>query len=356
MPAILGRIASDRTQPYEHFETHDLIDASWRTHDGVQTSPVGETAKGYGYISKVGVRKYCYVTPRYALGSLYDGKQGDVTFWAAMRRWALDWDSERPSSTLFFTHYFPDANNGNRDAYYEWRSSSPFEQVMQHRDTLIALYNIPEEGEYVNPYSHARIPIDKHPFIDGFISSEAMLRIENGPNGWVFCHGGSVLVAVRTLQPSRWVDEHVVHFGQGERCQFERRLRSEGRRNGVILETADPGEFTREGDAGLCDEERIAIELQRFSTLILEKANIEFDTLDEALTVSYANRHGDRLQFTYDGERKINGNAVDFRDWPLIANPFMASVLNSGMLKLTYGDERLLLDYTRWRCEESCGE
>ena len=53
-------------------------------------------------------------------------------------------------------------------------------------------------------------------------------------------------------------------------------------------------------------------------------------------------------EITYDGERRINGDVVDFASWPLIENPFVTSKVGSGRLELRYGERMRTLDYTTW--------
>ena len=350
MPSLLARIALDRSQPYEHRETHDLLKIDGETHDLVKTKQVDACCKGYGYVSQVGVRKYAWRTANYALSSLYDGRQGDVNFWAAVRRWALDWDSPRPASTLFFTHPFPDPQNTSDHYYRTWQGSSPFEQVVQHRNALIAVYNVPTEGTYYHPFSKKELPANRNPFIEGFFSGAAILHLEEDPSGWIFAHGGSVLMAMRPLRPYRWIDRPTVDAQALPKAVVHGRLQSEGAKNAVVVEAAESREFSQEGEAALPHPQRLASELSRFRESILATTRIEA-ALDAPMpSVAYVARTGELLRIEYDGDRSINGQVIDYNAWPLIDDPFMHSAVNSGKLELQYGRDVRTLDFVRWSC------
>ncbi len=351
MPSLLARIALDRSGSYEHLETHELMKIDGETHDLVTTKPVDAVSKGYGYVSQVGIRKYTWRTPNYAVGSLHDGKRGDVNFWAAVRRWAVDWDSDRPGSTLFFTHPFPPPQNKTDDYFRTWHGSSPFEQVVQHRGALIALYDVPENGAYYHPFSKTSQPSNVNPFIEGFFSGSAILRLDEHPSGWIFAHGGSVLIAIKPLRPYRWIEKPTA--GTEGAGVVNGRLRSEGAKNGVVIETADPIVFAREDEEGLPLKERLAAELSRFGELIVGSVSVE-SALDVAQPwASYTARSGDVLRIVYDGERRVNGRVIDYSDWPVVGSPFMQSKVNSAKLELRYGREVRTLDFAEWSVRAS---
>jgi len=340
MPSVLARIALDRGQPYEHRETHELLKIDGETHDLVMTKQVDACCKGYGYVSQVGVRKYSWRTANYALSSLYDGKAGEMNFWAAVRRWSLDWDSDQPASTLFFTHPFPSPQFMSEDYYRTWQGSSPFEQVVQHRNALIALYNVPGEGSYYHPFSKTSQAANQNPYIEGFFSGTAILCLHEDPSGWIFAHGDRVLMAVRPLRAYRWITKPT--------AGAHGRLHSDGAKNAVIVEAADPREFCQEGESALPQAQRLAAELSRFGASVLARTRIEA-TLDIPMpTVSYVTRTGQQLRIVFDGDRSIDGQVIDYRDWPLIANPFMHSAVNSAKLEMWYGRDVRSLDYAAW--------
>jgi hypothetical protein len=342
-PDILVRIAQDRTMPYEHWETHDVVGADEDTHDGNRThihshKSLGSQLKGYGYISRAGVRKYTYMTSHYALGSLIDGKQGDVIWSGQMRRWSLDWDSDKQNSVLLFNHPCPDFGNPEEDYVASWQGSSPYEQVIQHEGTLIALYQIPRGTTYQYGPREPFVS-DRDPYIDGFFSGSAIIHLEEAGDGWIYGHCGTVLFALRLLQPYRWLKEGI-----------HRRLRSEGLRNAVIVETARPEQYSLPDDKGLSKEIRIRSELGRFRDAVHIRTTLE--TMDgghsESLSVTYKGLAGNVLQITYDGARSVNGVTIPFETWPLLQNPYLYSELGSGKLAIRYHAHRLNWDFNDW--------
>jgi hypothetical protein len=337
-PDILVAIAQDRRKEFEHVETHDITLATEPTHDGHDTQLLTGKSKGFkglGYMSRVGVRKYTYLTPGYALGSMADGKQGDMIWSGQMRRWSLDWRSEQPSSVFFFNHPFPDFGNSEEPYVSNWQGSSPYEQVVQYKGALITLYHIPSGEQY--KYGPRRpFQSDRDPYIDGFFSKTAILKMVEDTCGWIFCHCGTVMMAIRVIQPYRWAVEDGIH----------RRLRSEGLRNAVIVQTAQPSDFRLElegkDDAG----DQIDKDLARFREAVLTTTTHDASAMEHSSPgVTFQTLTGDRLGIVYNGERTINGVPIDYNGWPLISNPFIHSDINSGILELRHEGKKLILDF-----------
>lgn len=346
VPGIIARVAWDRSVPFEHRETHDVIQADEMANDNHETRELEgwvRKIKGYGYISRAGVRKYTYMTPDFAIGSMTDGNQGDVVWSGQLRRWSLDWVSDRPDSALFFNHPFPDFGHAEEQYVNKWQGSSPYEQVVQHKGALIAVYNIPAGETYKygprNPF-----PSDRDPYIDGFFSRTAILECIEDPTGWIFAHGGSVLIAIKPLKPYRWLLEEDGH----------RRLRSEGLKNGVIVEAASPVDYSSEDDVKLVDHDKVQAELRRFSEAVLNQTQVDASALDSAMpAVTYMALTGDIVHITYDGERSVNGEEIRYDQWPLLGNPFMHSAIDSGVMALSHQGQTAVWDYTEWTVNES---
>lgn len=340
-PEAVLRMAQDRSVAFEHRETHDIIGTAETTNDDHVTRELGRgdvTIKGYGYVSRAGVYKYSYVTPRFTLGSMADGKQGDVVMTGQTRRWSLDWDSPQPSGVLFFNHPFPDFGHPEERYVEKWIGSSPFEQVMQHKGALIAVYNIPA-GETYRYGPRDPFPSDRDPYIDGFFSGTAILELVEDSSGWLFAHGGAVLIAVRPLKPYIWLRDDNGH----------RRLRSAGRKNGVIVEAADPADYSREDDVRLGGEAAVRAELERFRERVLARTKVDAAALDgERPAVGYTALTGDTLHMAYDGERSVNGEPLRYDRWPLLDNPFAHSEVGSGLLTLRYPGYEAVWDFREW--------
>jgi len=294
---LLGNIATDRSQPYIHRETK-----APRRGFGINTSDVPTW-------------KYDYLTKDYALGSTY----GDLTA-VENHRWDLTWVSEHDGSTCFFINpsysrdqllkYFaddPDKILGNiihQRPYYKnpnkWVEGSPYEKLLQHENTIIALYNIPRKER------------NKH--VNGFFSKIITERTEE--NGWIFCRADSVFFAVKTLTKSKWFEEKD-HF----------RLTLNNRKTGVIMEVAQISEYPS---------------FAAFKSQI--KSNpLKIDS--NHLQVIYKNSRGDKLDFAYLDKRSVNGNNISFDNWALFEGPFINAKKGSKIFVIQYQSEKVVLDF-----------
>ncbi len=350
-PAAVVRAATERSRPFVRRETHDVVGAGMPTHDGNATRLLaGGALRGFGYVGRAGVRKYSYMAPGYALGSMTDGAVGDIVWSGQLRRWSLQWDAEADGSKLFFHHPFPDTG-GEGERYVErWLGSSPYEQVLQHGGALIALYDIPEGGQY--QYAPRRPhPSDADSYVDGFVPERALLRLEeDAASGWLFAHGDAVLIGVKPLRPYRWVGRDA--SGRRER------LRCDGLRHAVVVQTADPAAY-RGADDG-AGEDRIAAELRRFRDALLARTRVKASGLEPAedgappLAVEYETLSGDVLRFVFDGDRSVNGEAIDPDEWPLVEDPFFFAAVGEGALEAKAPDGRTAArwDFNAWTVTE----
>lgn len=296
--ALIGDIATDRSTPYIHRETK-----APRRGFGINTSDLPTW-------------KYNYVTKDYALGSSY----GDLTA-VENHRWDVTWVSERDGSTCFFINpsysaeqllkYFDDdpnkivANITRQRPYYKdpnkWIEGSPYEQLLQHENTIIALYDIPK---------HER---NRH--VNGFFPKIIDERIVD-PSGWIFCQADSIYLAVQTLTKKEWVEEKD-HF----------RLELNDLRTGVIMEVAQRSEFSSFN----AFQDKI-----RGNQLSIDK---------KKLHVTYTNSRSDRLEFAYPDRRAINGTKLMFDDWKLFEGPFVNSKKGSKIIEIQYQKQKAILNF-----------
>ena len=75
------------------------------------------------------------------------------------------------------------------DTADKWTGGSPYEQVFQHEDAVIALYHIP--------------PNTRFPHVSGFFSN-GLSRRETDASGWIFAQGSDALIAYYPLAPYIW--------------------------------------------------------------------------------------------------------------------------------------------------------
>ncbi len=296
--AIIGNIATDRSAPYVHRETK-----APRRGFGINTSDLP-------------IWKYDYVTKDYALGSSY----GDLTA-VENHRWDVTWVSERDGSTCFFINpsysaeqllkYFDDdpntivANITRQRPYYKdpnkWIEGSPYEELLQHENTIIALYDIPKH--------------ERNSHVNGFFSKIIDERIEDAL-GWIFCRADSIYFGVFTLTGKKWIEEKD-HF----------RVTLNDRKTGVIMEVAQQYEFS---------SFKVFQDKIRGNHLFVDR---------NKLHVSYTNSRGDRLDFAYPDQRVINGEKVIFENWKLFDGPFVNSKKGSKVIEIQYQQEKVILDF-----------
>ena len=305
-PEILKRIATDRSQPYTHYERKRTRNR-WRFHDDLH-GPVYKTT---------------YVRKDYAVGS----DQGGVLQPIQQHSWDVTWSVPDPrgvQNTFFTNHpyssvrelqtYFvfnPDAgtegvvkSKKTFDSPDKLLGGSPYEKLFQDEDTVIALYNIPSETRF--------------PHVNGFFSKDLSDVVED-PSGWIFMRGGSsAYLACRPLQPYSW--KPIVGGG--------RRLFSPHLKNGFVVQVAAMSEYS---DFATFKRAIIALPL-------------DF-RLDPVPTVHFKSLRGKQLDFVYGGAPKVNGQTLNYASWPLFGGPFMEAAVDSEQLILKYEGMRRVLDF-----------
>ncbi|WP_334074434.1 CARDB domain-containing protein [Paenibacillus sp. A14] len=306
VPELIRAAAAERGEPYTNLESHDQY-------------PSSKLNWPHGY------RKTTYIAEHYGVASQFDG-YGTLGWSDQLRRWFVRWKSEDAFSTFYVSH----PKNGALQS-----GATPYEQVLQHGGTLLAVTQIPAG--------------DPKPYIAGPLPSGVIDTVEDS-SGWIFAHEGNVLLAVKIMKPYSWTEESVGPLAIPV-------LRSEGLKNAVIVETADPGDYAEAGDDGKTADERRASELARFMEAIKSGTRVEAARLDEANpTVVYHSLAGDTLSLTFNGERSVNGESVDYTSWPLIDNPYMHQEVGSPILRLMHDGETVEYDFDNWTIQGPTGE
>jgi hypothetical protein len=298
-PDILRRIATDRERPYTHYERKRTRNR-WRFNDELH-GPVYKTT---------------YMRKEYAVGS----DQGGTLQPIQEHSWDVTWRAADPRGihNTFFTMqphsslrelqtYFtfpPDqgmaevvSSKKTYDSPDKLVGGSPYEQIFQDQDTVIALYDIAPEARF--------------PHINGFFSKD-LTEVMEDPSGWIFARGGDALIACRPLQPYTWKPIE----GGG------RRMFSPYLKNGAIVQVAARSEFA---------------DMQAFRRAILALP-LEFK-LTPVPSVHFRSLRGKMLTFTY-------GQApLDYTNWPLFGGPYVEAAVDSEQLTLKYGAMRRTLDF-----------
>ncbi len=299
LPAIIGDIASRRSEAYVHRESHDM-------------NPSSQLNYPYGF------KKYTYINKTYGLASQWDGT-GGLGWSEQMRRWKLVWESDAPASTFFLTH----------PCYYSRAAANMFgatprEQVLQHEGTLLAMYKI-ESGE---PY----------PFVEGVVPVDAIKEMKEDPSGWIFFDGGSVLFAVRFAHPYSWDGEKAV---RGVRHRI---LRCDERSTAAVVETVLPEAYPSKNG-------KTSLEL--FAQDVLAKTALQYVTTDvEYRQAIYRSLDGDELRLVFNRGRYVNGVEVDYAAWPLYSNPWMDQSVNGRLLNVRCGERSRVYDFENWTISE----
>jgi hypothetical protein len=312
-PEILQRIATDRTQPYTHFERKRTRNR-WRFFDDLH-GPVYKTT---------------YVRQEYAVSS----DQGGTLQPIQEHSWDVTWNVKDPrgvQNTLFTmnphsslrelqTYFSFPADIGisgvvsskkSYDSPDKFVGGSPYEQVFQDQDTVIALYDI--------------APGARFPHINGFFSKD-LAEIREDGSGWIFARGGEALIACRPLQPYTWMPIE----GGGKR------LFSPYLKNGMLVQVAARSEF---GDLEAFRKAILALPLKI--------------AVDPAPRVTFRSLRGKSLEFTYGDVPNVDGKPLDYEHWPLFGGPFLEAGVDSEQLTLKYGAMRRTLDFRRLTVTDS---
>ena len=304
-PEILKKIATDRSRPYTHYERKRTRNR-WR----FESEPHGN------------VYKTTYVRREYAVGS----DQGGILQPIQQHSWDVTWsvpDAKGVHNTLFTVNphssirelqtYFtfaPDVaveavarSKKMYDSPDKFSGGSPYEKILQDRDTVIVLYDIPDEARF--------------PHVNGFFSKDLRDVVED-KSGWIFARGGDALIACRPLQPYSW--KPIAGGG--------RRLFSPYLKNGMVVQVAAASEFAS---------------MQAFEDAI-RALPLEF-AMEPTPSVRFQSLRGADLRFTYGQTPRINGKALDYEHWPLFGGPFLEAAVDSERLTIKYGNMRRELDF-----------
>jgi hypothetical protein len=309
LPDLIGTIATDRRVPYVHRETKRVRNII--RFDAEKNPPV---------------YKYTWMTNRYVLGSL----QGGILQPIQQHTWDVTFASTRTHNTLFSLHpfasgkelamFFPEEQKflaGEVDRYHlvytdprKWNSSSPYEQVFQHRNALIVLYDIADSV--------------RHPHADGFFPKTLDERVVD-TGGWIFARWDSVYAGVYPLSKAEWIEEEI--------CW---RWRSTSQRTGWVVEVAS----VEEAGSFAAFQQSLRSRIPD-STGFAHTGSVHFTTAG-----------GELMEFAFSGVRMLNGAAVTLADGQLYDGPWMHARTGEGVITLTDGKRTRVLDFTNAEVRE----
>jgi hypothetical protein len=192
---------------------------------------------------------------------------------------------------------------------------SPYEQVFQDLDTVIALYDIK--------------PGEDFPQINGFFSKDLRDKVEH-PSGWIFARGGNAYLAYRPLAPYHWIDHR--HYPSGWRRETElsggKVLVSPHLKNGTIVQAASADEF------------------ESYEAFQAAVAALPLTyRLEPMPTVRHTTLRGRVVEFTYGQAPRVDGRFVEYGAWKLFEGPHLNAEVGGRRLVITHGDLERVLDF-----------
>lgn len=326
VPEVIYHIATDRDHDYVQRDLKRTR-RRWRYSDEL-TPPVYKTN---------------YMRRDYAVGSYQGGRADPIQTHVWDVTWAVP-DPRGVHNTMFSAHpysapevmqmYFtelPDAmidslasqGKPSYDVPDKILGSSPYEQVFQDLDTVIALYNIKEGARFPN--------------INGFFSKD-LTDVTEDKSGWIFARGGNTYLAYRPLAGYEW--QHLLGYRQvpstrgykweridrGEKG--DKLLVSPHLKNGTIVQAASASEFKS------FDEFKAAINALPLAFSLEPVPTVKFKTL-----------RGNEIVFTYDQAPVLNGKKIDYTKWKLFEGPYLNAEKGSRKLTITHGRLQRVLDF-----------
>jgi hypothetical protein len=307
LPEVIYRIGTDRSGAYTHYE-RKRTRHRWRNSD-VRNAPVYKTT---------------YVTPDYAIGS----DQGGLLQPIQQHSWDVTWAVPDPRGVhntiysvqahysthelmMYFTElpdHMPAAVTFQGKPSYNQEDKllggSPYEQIFQIDDTLISLCDIPVGATFEQ--------------VNGFFSKD-LTRLEEDESGWIFTQGGRAYIAYRPLAPYEW---RPLEKGG-------KRLRSPHRQNGTLVQAASVSEFKSWNDFRNAIR-ALPLEIKRQPTP----------------RVIFTSLRGKKIDCAYGAAPYVDGRAIDYaKEWKLFSGPYLNAEVGSGMLTMTHGRLKRVLDF-----------
>jgi len=206
---------------------------------------------------------------------------------------------------------------------------SPYEQVFQDLDTIIALYDIPEGIRF--------------PQVNGFFSKD-LANLSEDESGWIFAQGGQTYLAYYPLAAYRW-EPHKRYSrlpSSGNGYVYERVdsgsqvLISPHSKNGTILQAASVSEFPN-FDAFKAAIRALPLEIQ----------------LQPTPQVTMRSLRGKDIEFEYGSAPRIDGKALDYSKWKLFEGPYLNAEKGSRKLEITHGRLKRTLDFNTLTISDS---
>lgn len=299
-PALLVSLAQDRSEPYLHRETHH----------------------------SVGTRFFCTTTMTREF-SLYSQRE-IFSAWGSgggmdqVQRWSLAFRRNGGNCRLFVQH--------PADTKVPDLGATEYEQVLQSRQALIGVWNLPE----TNVVGH-KGQNSSNPILGWIPENPAALVNEASATGRIFLHYGNILIALHFTRPFAW---------DGRSRNFSL---AGIRKLGLVLEVAEPARY-----AGATP----AAQLAAFQAAFEKGWSVRVDTtgLEEAAPrLAYTALDGSTLETAYRGADRLDGKMVvyDRAGWPLLENPRVHQRHLGDTLVVRQGNWVRTYDFKNWIVTET---
>lgn len=278
IPEVLQYIGQDRRRPYVHRET-----------------------QGRSFNRDDKYRKYTYMDRDFAMYSQYDGN-GELAWHDQLQRMGVVWVSDFPGSTFVVKHPVDDRGRGDtKDG-----------QVLQHERSLIGVYQ---------------------DTLDGYLPNTDAVVEQIEEDGWIFVHGGTVLIGAKIINGYSWQDPIDI-IG----TEFKR-FHSDASRNGLVIQTAAVDDFAGDSPRSV---------LENFAEAIKTQTEIDDSGINNRRPrLRFVDLSGNTLEMEFSGDRLINGDIVDYLSWPLFENPWMRSEAGQ-WLEMRYDEQTRRYDFEDW--------
>ncbi len=197
---------------------------------------------------------------------------------------------------------------------------SPYEQVFQNLDTVIALYNIK--------------PGERFEQVNGFFSKD-LLNLTEDASGWIFAQGGKAYLAYRPLAAYEWIP-HLKYRSlpstEGYKWALDptgsKVLASPHAKNGTIVQAASVSEFAS---------------FDAFKAAI-NALPLEF-SLEPVPTVKMTTLRGKKVAVTYGESPIVDGQPLDYTKWKLFGGTHLNAHVGGRKLTISHGRLQRVLDF-----------
>lgn len=240
------------------------------------------------------VNKVTYKTPDYLLSCAQDFRKGYHGFQQHIWQATLEDDA-----VVFTTHPGTlNANSEKRPGF--WMGNLLHPRAMQHRDTVICIYRIPDDCSI--PFSHAYFPKDKF---------DEVYEVGN----WIFGRKAEGYVALYSQNGYEWSTQELWK---------ETELICHSRNNIWICQMGRKEEYES---------------FSFFISLILQN-----EVCGEDLNICYHSPKNGVICCGWEGPLKVDGEVIATDNYKRFDNPFCKSEYFSGKYDITYGGESLHIE------------